>query len=199
MLFCIEKFLLMVRELPSRKVNCTVDAHLPVVIVGMNRRSWTMLLGFFGFLGKLSSTNESAQKLSTSFADQDRMAHETLSETNISKRSFSGEMYGLKLYISAVTLRIDMNYAQNKTQLGVLQVTEPSIHTQMVLGGEEEPLLAQFSFCSLTISDTTPFYSALYSERLAVQLSDCEERCETRRSTSTDNSASQPKVTVEIT
>ncbi|KHN80922.1 Vacuolar protein sorting-associated protein 13D [Toxocara canis] len=165
----------------------------------MNRRSWTMLLGFFGFLGKLSSTNESAQKLSTSFADQDRMAHETLSETNISKRSFSGEMYGLKLYISAVTLRIDMNYAQNKTQLGVLQVTEPSIHTQMVLGGEEEPLLAQFSFCSLTISDTTPFYSALYSERLAVQLSDCEERCETRRSTSTDNSASQPKVTVEIT
>uniref|UniRef100_A0A915ASC0 Vacuolar protein sorting-associated protein 13D n=5 Tax=Parascaris univalens TaxID=6257 RepID=A0A915ASC0_PARUN len=181
-----------------KKVNCSVDARLPAVIVGMNRRSWTMLFDFFGFLGRLPTLSELTQKLPGVPKDELRSAHKTFSETSISKRSTSGEFYGLKISVRSVMLRINMNYASNKTQLGVLRTMEPSVLVQVMLGDEDEPLRAALSFTSLTVSDTTPFYSTLYGERLVLQPSDNVEQSESRKSKDADNSSSQSRIAVDI-
>ncbi|VDK48292.1 unnamed protein product [Anisakis simplex] len=183
------------------KMNCTVDARFADVIVGMNRRSWTMLFDFFGFLGRLPNENDYSLALSKKLSSTSIVHNETLTETNTSKRNAtSDDFYALKLCLYASVLRIHMNYTANKTRLGVLQAVEPTVAVEMRIGCEDEPLRATISFSSVLLSDTTPFYSSLYGERLVVQSNNDfeDDRSSQKCKSSTTDLHDQPKVTVDI-
>uniref|UniRef100_A0A0N5AAX4 Ricin B-type lectin domain-containing protein n=1 Tax=Syphacia muris TaxID=451379 RepID=A0A0N5AAX4_9BILA len=129
----------------SEKVNWFVEVSLIGLAIGLNRRSWIMLLDFFGLLGRGKATsNESCTHQNQGFSN-------------------------LHLKILLPTIRVDMNYPVNRTQLGVLRSEDLAIDIKMSLGDNNKPLLINTTFQSLSLTDATQFFSKLYGERLRIQ------------------------------
>ncbi|VDN01283.1 unnamed protein product [Thelazia callipaeda] len=141
-----------------KKISCSINVGLPSVEICMNRRSYTMLIDFLGYL-------EPKVKLL-----QDNIGvplHSSRSETNIALQCL--EPYNMSLNIHVSLLQIWMNYPKNKSSLGVLKGEDVYLSAQAKIYDEETPLVILLSLLNCSLSDNTPFYSELYNERLCLR------------------------------
>ncbi|MCP9261504.1 hypothetical protein DINM_004861 [Dirofilaria immitis] len=87
--------------------------------------------------------------------------------TNIAAQTL--EPYNMKVNISASLVQILMNYPTSKCHLGVIRGEEIFITTQARINDDEVPLEVSLSLGNCSVSDSTPFYSELYSERISLR------------------------------
>ena len=88
------------------QANCKIDGAFAqtTVEIGMNRRSWVLLLDFFGFCSTEQPTAAESQ---------------------------SNTSYLVNCDLSAARLNLHMNYPQNGTELGVLSLERPKLKIQV--------------------------------------------------------------------
>ncbi|KAM3719637.1 Intermembrane lipid transfer protein [Dirofilaria immitis] len=141
-----------------KKVNCLINVDIPKVEMCVNRRSYTLLLDFFGLL-------EPKVELHKDYIEI--VGCPSAANTNIAAQTL--EPYNMKVNISASLVQILMNYPTSKCHLGVIRGEEIFITTQARINDDEVPLEVSLSLGNCSVSDSTPFYSELYSERISLR------------------------------
>uniref|UniRef100_A0A915Q7J7 Vacuolar protein sorting-associated protein 13 VPS13 adaptor binding domain-containing protein n=1 Tax=Setaria digitata TaxID=48799 RepID=A0A915Q7J7_9BILA len=192
------RLLLVGKEHPSfestyEKVSCLINLDIPTVEICMNRRTYTLLLDFFGLLEQKMGVPEDSTEIP---------AHPCAADTNIAlqimeaiskdeildrlkRNSFEDsilgiiphpvalgvkrEPYDMKLNINAGLVQILMNYPAGKCNLGLIRGEEVFITTQVRIYDDEIPLEFSLSLGNCLLSDNTPFYSELYNERFSLR------------------------------
>uniref|UniRef100_A0A1I7VNQ7 Ricin B-type lectin domain-containing protein n=1 Tax=Loa loa TaxID=7209 RepID=A0A1I7VNQ7_LOALO len=155
--------LLIDKEHPSfeskyKKVSCIINMDVPKLEICMNRRSYTLLLDFFGLL-------EPKMELSEDYTEI--LARPSAANTNIALQDL--EPYNMKVNVNVGLIQIIMNYPASKYHLGIIEGEEVFITAQARINDDEVPLGISLSLRNCTLSDSTPFYSELYSERISLR------------------------------
>ncbi|VDK63042.1 unnamed protein product [Onchocerca ochengi] len=155
--------LLIGKEHPSfesvyKKVSCLINVNIPKVEMCMNRRSYTLLLDFFGLLEPKMDLHENYIEI---------LARPSVANTNIAFKN--SEPYNMKVNINAGLVQILMNYPTSKCHLGVIRGEEIFITAQTRINDDEIPLEISLSLGNCSLSDSTPFYSELYNERISLR------------------------------
>ncbi|VDN86606.1 unnamed protein product [Brugia pahangi] len=128
---------------------------VPKIEICMNRRSYTLLLDFFGLL-------EPKAELPEDYIEN--QARPSAASTHIALQDL--EPYNMKVKFNAGLIQIVMNYPTNKSQLGVIRAEEVFMIAEARINDNEVPLEISLSLGNCSLSDSTPFYSELYSERV---------------------------------
>ncbi|CAG9534944.1 unnamed protein product [Cercopithifilaria johnstoni] len=146
-------------ESTHKKVSCLINMDIPKVEICMNRRSYTLLFDFFGLL-------EPKMELPEDYIEI--LARPSAANTNIALQDL--EPYNMKVNINVGLIQIVMNYPTNKCHLGVIRGEEVFISAQARINDDEVPLEISLSLGNCSLSDNTPFYSELYSERISLRM-----------------------------
>ncbi|KAI6181931.1 hypothetical protein M3Y98_00882500 [Aphelenchoides besseyi] len=159
--------------------HCTVKAKLSDVEIGMNQRTWTMLLDFFGALGQKSTGGKVAEKeeSSTSVSNDPILeallygnklsASEVLAAQSATQKVPSA--YVLAIALELAELSVNMNYPVNETRLGMAAFSDVDFQMRLNLNNVEDPMRLGMRMTEFTLLDSTPFYSRLYSERCSLK------------------------------
>lgn len=161
------------------KQHCTVKASLAEVELGMNRRTWTMLLNFFGILGAKGPVIPQMD-IHTADPNNDLILEallygRKLTEAELAHRNSLSDSkppvtpYILRLQLDFAELDCNMNFPTNKTQLGRFAVQAADLDLRMNLNNPEEPMEINLGIGEVSMTDRTPFYSKLYNERLVLK------------------------------
>ncbi|KAL3994358.1 hypothetical protein ACH3XW_21415 [Acanthocheilonema viteae] len=145
-------------ESTYKKISCLVNMDIPKIEICMNRRSYTLLLDFFGLL-------EPKMELPEDYIEI--LARPSAADTNIVLQDL--EPYYIKVNVSTGLVQITMNYPGSKYHLGVIRVEEMFISAQARINDDEVPLEMSLLLGNCSLSDSTPFYSELYSERIGLR------------------------------
>uniref|UniRef100_A0AC34R7N8 Uncharacterized protein n=1 Tax=Panagrolaimus sp. JU765 TaxID=591449 RepID=A0AC34R7N8_9BILA len=181
-------------ETKYSKKNCIIDGEFSGIDVAMNRRSWTMLLDFFGVLGvKTEKSEDEPDQISLSGIDekylellygkdaandikiQNELSNAKLLTQNATTNAQKKEDYLMHLNLTVGTGRIFMTYPKNQTQLGMLISNSLELDVKINVANPLEPLLMKILTTELFLHDTTPFYSRFYSERMSLKPRDHQE------------------------
>uniref|UniRef100_A0AAF5PWJ8 Ricin B-type lectin domain-containing protein n=2 Tax=Wuchereria bancrofti TaxID=6293 RepID=A0AAF5PWJ8_WUCBA len=146
-------------ESEYKKVSCLVNMDVPKIEICMNRRSYTLLLDFFGLLEPKAELPEDYIEI---------QARSSAASTNIALQDL--EPYNMKVKFNIGLIQIVMNYPTNKYQLGVIRAEEVFISAETRINDNEVPLEISLSLGNCSLSDNTPFYSELYNERVNLRV-----------------------------
>ncbi|VDK72688.1 unnamed protein product [Litomosoides sigmodontis] len=145
-------------ESTHKKINCLINMDIPKVDICMNRRSYTLLLDFFGLLEPKMELRDDCIEI---------LACPSAASTNVALQDL--EPYNMRVNISAGLIQIVMNYPASKCHLGVIRGEEVFITAQARINDVEVPLEISLSLGNCSLSDSTPFYSQLYNERISLR------------------------------
>uniref|UniRef100_A0A915ER72 Fragile site-associated protein C-terminal domain-containing protein n=1 Tax=Ditylenchus dipsaci TaxID=166011 RepID=A0A915ER72_9BILA len=142
----------------------------------MNRRTWLVLLDFFGMVGGAGSST--ANPLANDGSSPATQLHlhcpnQTAGDRQESFKSKRGQQecpaYNLTCRFHSKLAKVHMNYPAAKTQLGVIQLSEADFQVTMDTNNSSEPMVMSLSSTELKLSDSTIFYSQLYDQRLNIR------------------------------
>ncbi|KAI6230473.1 Ricin B-type lectin domain-containing protein [Aphelenchoides fujianensis] len=157
--------------------HCTVRAALADVEVGVNRRTWTLLLDFFGALGERPDRVE-ARRRAPSVGPDDPVLEALLYGHRLPPAALdappsSGRKapapYILAVELEVGELGVHMNFPTARSQLGVAALSDLDFRMRFNLADEEEPLRLKLQMGEFSLLDSTPFHSRLYGERLTLR------------------------------
>ncbi|KAI6230488.1 Ricin B-type lectin domain-containing protein [Aphelenchoides fujianensis] len=157
--------------------HCTVRAALADVEVGVNRRTWTLLLDFFGALGERPDRVE-ARRRAPSVGPDDPVLEALLYGHRLPPAALdappsSGRKppapYILAVELEVGELGVHMNFPTARSQLGVAALSDLDFRMRFNLADEEEPLRLRLQMGEFSLLDSTPFHSRLYGERLTLR------------------------------
>ncbi|KAI6238683.1 Ricin B-type lectin domain-containing protein [Aphelenchoides fujianensis] len=157
--------------------HCTVRAALADVEVGVNRRTWTLLLDFFGALGERPDRVE-ARRRAPSVGPDDPVLEALLYGHRLPPAALDAPPAPIRKtpapYILAVELEVGelgvhMNFPAARSQLGVAALSDLDFRLRLNLADEEEPLRLALQMGEFSLLDSTPFHSRLYGERLVLR------------------------------
>ncbi|KAI6183494.1 hypothetical protein M3Y97_00495100 [Aphelenchoides bicaudatus] len=173
-------------ERTYNKQHCIVKANLADVEVGMNRRTWTMLLNFFGALGQRpSETNKKpneSKSVEPTVLEKDPILEGLLYGQKVSATELANaikrqqenkkqpvDSYILRLLFEFAELTIHMNYPANNTRLGHTSFSDVDFDLKANLTDFDDPMRIALKIAEFSLLDSTPFYSRLYNERLSLK------------------------------
>uniref|UniRef100_A0A914GVN0 Vacuolar protein sorting-associated protein 13D n=1 Tax=Globodera rostochiensis TaxID=31243 RepID=A0A914GVN0_GLORO len=130
----------------SEQFNCQISGHFndTEIEIGLNRRTWILLMDFLGLL-KLHNCS-----------------------STMSGKSGCHSNYRINCELGANRIRLAMNYPENGQRLGLCVLDRPKFTVQTDVNVVDEPIQIWLVVDALRLTDSMPFYSNLYPERLVV-------------------------------
>uniref|UniRef100_A0A7E4V788 Bactericidal permeability-increasing protein n=1 Tax=Panagrellus redivivus TaxID=6233 RepID=A0A7E4V788_PANRE len=166
--------------------NCILDADLAGLDLAMNRRSWTMLLDFFGALGEKppppgsktppeynpdASLGALDEKYLELLYGAGKVPPEMLAKIAAAvahpHKAAKKDDFQMHLRFNVAAARVHMTYPKNQSQLGLVILNGAVLDLRLNVKNVAEPMLMSIATSELFIHDATPFYSRMYSERVA--------------------------------
>ncbi|KAK0393450.1 hypothetical protein QR680_000217 [Steinernema hermaphroditum] len=162
-------------EQQFEKTSVFVNVTVANVDLGVNRRTWVMLMDFFGLLGQPEAQKSTVTSARQSYSTKMNIMQTKATGEGVESQAHqtnTAEAYTLSCSFEIEKLALDMNYPANKTQLGRLSLTDAAVNVKLHLGDSSKPMQLDLTTTAVCLSDRTPFYSQLYDERLTITAND---------------------------